>query len=283
MKRVLLLTALLIGCLFNIGCIGCTNISPGHAGIEVSKCSGGGVSETPLSIGYHFYGLCTDIIEMPTFQQTLVLTKAATEGSTSDDSITLTSSEGLPINVDVSMSFTVLEAKAPSIYKKFRMDIEHIEHTYMRQTVREALQESFAKYTAQQLYSDMKEKVRSEAQGLVVKKFEPDGFNVTQFTINEMRVPSEVLNAIKQKVAMTQEAQRAEQEVKKREFEAQQAVAVAKGEADARRMRVDAEAYANERLAKSLSPALVEYMKAQRWDGKMPQVTGSGGNILNLK
>ncbi len=53
---------------------------------------------------------------------------------------------GLPISVDVSLSFTLAKGKVPHIYRKFRRDLEHVQSTYMRQTVREALQQMFAKY-----------------------------------------------------------------------------------------------------------------------------------------
>jgi regulator of protease activity HflC (stomatin/prohibitin superfamily) len=259
-----------------------TNIDPGHVGVRINKCAGGGVDDVPLGIGYHWQGPCTDIAKYPTYQQTMVLTKASTEGSTNDDSITVTSSEGLPISVDVSLSFTLEESKVPHIYRKFRRDLEHVQQSYMRQSIREALQETFAKYAAQQLYSDKREIARGEVQGILTTRLSPDGFNVTQFTINETRVPQAVTEAINAKVAMIQEAQRAEQEVRKTQAVAAQKIAEAEGEAKARRLRADAEAYSNERIAKSLTPALVEYMKTTKWDGKLPQITGNAMPMINL-
>jgi regulator of protease activity HflC (stomatin/prohibitin superfamily) len=258
------------------------NVDPGHVGVRINKCSGGGIDETPLGIGYHWQGPCTDITKYPTYQQTMVLARASAEGSQQDDSITVTSSEGLPINVDVSMSFTLEEARVPHIYQKFRRDLYHIQTSFMRQTIREALQETFAKYTAQQLYSDKREIARAEVQGTLTKKFVADGFNITQFTLNETRVPDAVTQAINAKVAMIQEAQKAEQEVRKTEALAKQKVAAAVGDATARKLRADAEAYANDRVAKSLTPALVEYTKIQKWDGKLPEVTGGGTPLINL-
>jgi regulator of protease activity HflC (stomatin/prohibitin superfamily) len=258
------------------------NVDPGHVGVRINKCSGGGVDDVPLGIGYHWQGPCTDVTKYPTYQQTMVLARAATEGTEHDESITVTSSEGLPINVDASMSFTLEEARVPHIYKKFRRDLEHIQSSFMRQTIREALQETFARYTAQQLYSDKRETARAEVQGALTKKFVEDGFNITQFTLNETRVPDAVTQAINAKVAMIQEAQRAEQEVRKTEALAKQKITAAEGEATARKLRADADAYANERIAKSLTPALVEYMKVTKWDGKLPEVTGGNTPFINL-
>lgn len=259
-----------------------TNVDPGHVGVRINKCAGGGIDDVPLGIGYHWQGPCTDIAKYPTYQQTVVLTKGSTEGSPHDDSITVTSSEGLPINVDVSMSLTLEESKVPHIYKKFRRDLDHILVTFMRQTIREALQETFAKYTAQQLYSDKREIARAEGQGILTKRLMGDGFNITQFTLNETRVPDAVTQAINAKVAMSQEAQRAEQEVRKTQAIATQKITQAEGEATAQKLKADAEAYSNDKISKSLTPALVEYTKIMRWDGHLPQITGGATPMLNL-
>jgi regulator of protease activity HflC (stomatin/prohibitin superfamily) len=268
------------------GCL--THVDAGNVGVEINSCSGGGVSPTSIPVGYHSTGPCTSIVEFPIYMQTMVLTKTATEGSPHDDSISVNDSDGLPINVDVSMSFTIDPAKASAIYTKYRRDIAHIQATFMRQTIREGIQEVFSHYRAEQLYGEAKEKARAEIMKAIVTKLGPDGFVINQFTINEWRFPEQITTAIKSKVAMVQDAQRSEQEVKKKEAEGRQSVAVAKAAAEvslarsqaealAIKAKADADAYANEKLTKSLTPTLVEYLKILKWDGKLPQVSGGAG------
>src|SRR5215510_15408486 len=75
-----------------------TTIHPGHVGVSVKKCGGGGVSTNPIPTGYYWRSLfCEDVVEYPTSVQTLVLSKSMHEGQTHDESITVTSSEGLPV------------------------------------------------------------------------------------------------------------------------------------------------------------------------------------------
>lgn len=261
----------------------CTHVDAGNVGVEVNSCSGGGVNPTPLGVGYHGTGPCVDIIEFPTYMQTIILTKAPHEGSSSDDSLSVNDSDGLKIGIDVSMSFTVDGAKAPGIYTKYRKDLWHIATTYMRQSIREGVQEVFGDYKAEQLYGVAKEKARKEIETKLKNKIGEDGFKVEQFTINRWEFPEQVTNAITAKVAMTQEAQRANQEVAKREAEGRQRIAQATGEATAMKLKADAEAYMNQKLASSLSPVLVEYLKVQKWDGRMPQVQGgSGSSFISL-
>lgn len=260
-------------------------IRPGYVGVSVAKCGGGGVRSTPILAGYYWRELiCEEVVEYPISLQTLVLTRSSSEGSTNDDSITVTSSEGLPINVDVSLSFTLDAARVPAIYVKFRNDLSHIKHMFMRQSVREGLQEIFARYTAEQLYSTKRQEARVEVQKFLTERLGAEGFVVAQFTLNETRVPDQVVQAINAKVAMTQEAQKAEQEVRKTRAQAEQAVAQAEGQARAKRALADAEAYYNTTVAKSLTGEYVQYKAIERWNGELPQMMGAQGvPFVNLK
>ena len=57
----------------------------------------------------------------------------------------------------------------------------------------------------------------------------------------------------------------------------------ARGRGDAERARAEGQAAANAVLTASLTPQLIEYNRWAKWDGKMPQVVGSGANtLLNL-
>ena len=74
-----------------------TYVNPGYVGIVIHR-AGGGVDAKPLSAGLHMRNpLTTGIDEYPIFMQTLVLTKAATEGSQNNDEINVNSKEGQPL------------------------------------------------------------------------------------------------------------------------------------------------------------------------------------------
>ena len=62
--------------------------------------------------------------------------------------------------------------------------------------------------------------------------------------------------------------------------EADKQVAITNAEAEAQKTSIAAEAQAeaNRKLAESLCDTLIEYQKIQKWDGKLPTV--SGGNAL---
>jgi regulator of protease activity HflC (stomatin/prohibitin superfamily) len=254
-----------------------TTIHPGHVGVSVRKCGGGGVAQEPIPTGYYWRSLfCEEVVEYPTNVQTLVLAKNPHEGQPNDESITVTSSEGLPVNLDVSLSFTLDPAKVPAIYSKYRNDIDVIAHNFVRQTIREGVQSVFAQFTAEQLYSTKREESRVEVQSFMTDRLGKEGFTIQQFTINETRVPEAVVQAINAKVAMIQESQKAEAQVRKTEAEAKQRVAQAQGEAEAKKLTADAEAYFNKTVAASITPEYVEYKALEKWNGELPQMMGAG-------
>lgn len=276
-------------------------IRPGYVGVSVKKCGTGGVTPDPIPTGYYWRELfCEDVVEYPISMQSLILTKnphegtGGTSGNEVDQSITVTSSEGLGVEVDVALNFTLDAKKVPTIYEKWRSDIEDISHKYIRQTVREALQNVFAHYTAEELYSTKKETARAEAEKFLNEKLGGLGFIIAQFTINRIEPPKQVIDAINAKVAMVQQAQQSEQEVKKKEAEANQQIAVAKGKAEAAKaeaagdaaaitLRANAQAEANKVLAESVTPQLVEYEKALKWNGVLPTMTGGVTPMIQVK
>ncbi|MGZ3440417.1 MAG: prohibitin family protein [Polyangia bacterium] len=287
-----LVVGFLLLIVFGVSCAKLRVIDPGHVGVSVQRCksTGAGVKLEPIPAGYYWRDLfCEAVIEYPISLQTIVLARSSAEGTTNDDSITVNSSEGMPINVDTSLSFTLDGAKVPTLYAKYRNDLDHIKHTFIRQTIREALQATYARYSAEQLYSDKREISRAEAQEYLSNKLLPDGFVITQFTINETRVPDQVRSAINAKVAMIQDAQKTEQETRKIRALAEQKVAAAEGDAKAKRAMADAEAYYNRTVAGSVTTPLIQYKTLEvqmdairKWNGTMPYMTGGAVPFINM-
>src|SRR5262249_46745846 len=124
-----------------------------------------------------------------------------------------------------------------------------------------------------------REEARLEVQKFLSERLGIEGFVIQQFTVNETRVPEAVVQAINAKVAMIQEAQKAEAQVKRTEAEAKQRGAQAQGEADAKKLSADAEAYFNKTVAASITPAYVQYRALEKWNGALPQMMGGNGAV----
>jgi regulator of protease activity HflC (stomatin/prohibitin superfamily) len=259
-----------------------TYVNPGYVGIVIHR-AGGGVDSKPLGPGLHMRNpLTTGIEEYPIFMQTLVLAKASTEGSQNNDEINVNSKEGQPISLDVSMSFELDADKAPFLYTSFRRDIASIQHTYVKQSIRQALQEVIGNEEIAAVIGPKKAEAVARTQQLISERLAPYGFIVKQFSMNEFRAPPSVIEAINQKNVMQQQALTAQNELQKNTFQAQGDSIKAAGRAKAILAEAAAQARANELLSKSITGTLVQYEMAKRWNGQMPQVSGSALPMITL-
>jgi len=259
-----------------------TYIEPGHVGIVINR-AGGGVSPQPLGPGFHVRNpMFTAIEQYPTFMQTLVLTRASSEGSPNNDEINVNSIEGQPLSLDVSMSFELDGAKVPALYQTFRTDIETISHGFIKQAIRQSLQEVVGNEEIAAILGPKKAEVVTRTQANLQKRLDPYGIDVRQFTLNEFRAPKAVMDAISLKNVMQQQALTAQNELQKNTFQAQGDSIKAAGRAKAIMAEAEAQAKANDLLSRSITNTLVQYEMAKRWNGQMPQVTGGAMPMLQL-
>jgi regulator of protease activity HflC (stomatin/prohibitin superfamily) len=261
---------------------GFTYISPGHVGIIIRR-TGGGVDPTPLGPGLHLINpATTGVEEYPTFMQTLVLTRGTTDGSGTNDEINVNSVEGQPLSLDVSMSFELDAAKVPALYSTFRTNIETIKHGYIKQAIRQALQEVVGSEEISAIIGPKKAEATTGVTKLLEQRLMPYGVLVKQFTINELRAPQAVMAAINQKNVMQQDALTAQNALQKNQFEAQADSIRAAGRAKAILAEAEAQARANRLLSESITPTLVQYEQMKKWDGKLPQVQGGGTPLISM-
>ena len=127
-----------------------------------------------------------------------------------------------------------------------------------------------------------KAEVTKRVQDLVSQRLSQYGILVKQFTINELRAPPAVIEAINQKNVMQQQALTSQNELQKNTFQAQGDSIKAMGHAKAILAEAEAQAKANELLSRSVTANLVQYEMAKKWDGKMPQVSGAAMPMLQL-
>lgn len=260
---------------------GCTHVEQGHVGIQVDSC--GGTAPFSVGPGYHGVGACTTIIEYPVYMQTAVWTANRDEGHPTNEEITFTNADQMQVAADISIAYQLDPERAPAFYAKFRADnLDTFTHGFLRNLAREKFDVAAGKYRIEQIMGDnagfLKE-VRTSLQADLT----PYGITIHQFGfVGAPRPPHSVIDAINSKATATQKALQIELELKQAEAEARKHVAQAEGKAQAMKIEADAQAYANQKLASSLSQVLVNYRQIEKWDGKLPQVSGGANTLLNL-
>lgn len=167
------------------------------------------------------------------------------------------------INATIALNFRLESDKCAEVYQNIGM-------AYLQTVVVPAMQEgvkaAIAQYTAEELVT-RREEVRERMRELLSKRLNPNGIYTETLNIMNLSFGMAFNQAIEAKVTAEQNALAAKNILAQREYEAQQLVATAKGKAEA--MRIEAESLAQ-------NPAILQLRALERWDGRLPKVTGAG-------
>ena len=269
-----------------------TRIEAGHVGVEINLAGKQrGASEIPVRTGWVVYSpLSTQIIEFPTFVQTVKWTKDTNEGHPINEEMGFNSKEGMEIFVDVSLSYAIEPSKVPDFYVKYRVaDMEMFTHGILRDVVRNSLNEVASTYVVEDIYGEKKAEFLHKVQLMIEQKMTPVGVGVQQFGfIGAPRVPTVIATAITAKAQAIQQAERARNELATTQAEAAKKIAEAEGDAKSLVTRAQGEADANRIRQNSLTPQLLELRRIEnnralidKWNGQLPTVqTGQGGGMI---
>lgn len=258
---------------------GCTaKVPAGNVGIKVYLLGGSkGVDIETLPVGRYYVGWNEDLFIFPTFQQNYTWTKSPHEGSPNDESITFQTKEGMNINVDMGVSYTLDPNKVAAIFQKYRKGVGELTDIVLRNAVRNAANRVGSGLTVEECYSSRKTELVSSIKKAVSDEFTPQGIVIENlYLVNEMRLPETVTKVLNQKIEASQNTLKIQNEVFSAEAEAKKKVAQARGEAEALTLKAEAEAKAFQLKQRAISKELVEYEAVQKWDGKLPTMMGPG-------
>jgi regulator of protease activity HflC (stomatin/prohibitin superfamily) len=269
-----------------------TRIEAGYVGIEVNLAgSQRGASEIPVRTGWVLYSpLTTQVIEFPTYVQTVKWTRDLSEGHPVNEEMGFNSKEGMEIFADVSLSYAIEPGRVPDFYVKYRVNqLDAFTHGILRDIVRNSLNEVASTYTVEDIYGEKKAQFLGQVEHLIQTKIANVGVDVQQFGfIGAPRVPGVIAQAITAKAQAIQEAERAKNELATTQAEAAKKIAEAEGDAKSAVMRAQGEANANRIRQNSLTPQLLELRRLEnqralieKWNGQLPSVeTGQNGGLM---
>ncbi len=232
-------------------------VNAGHTGVVVTL---GKVNEGVLQEGLHF--------KTPFIQQVVMIDNRIVKLEVDTEAF---SKDLQTVNTTLAINYRVDTSKSFSIYKNIGANYEDV---LVVPAVNEVLKAITAQYTAEESVTNRALISDGLIQGLN-EKLNSIGLYVTDVNIINFDFSEAFITAIEEK-------QVAQQQLLKAETEKQTAITNAEAEAETIRIKAEAEAAANEIIRKSLSQEVIEYNKVEKWDGKMPQVTGSNGTLLNL-
>lgn len=234
------------------------------------------------------------LVILPPWQKLAIFNVRAEEatiekaaGSTSDTQ---------PVFVSLTVRYSVFPDKVAEVYEKYSRDGDL--SSYVQTATAEVFKAVTARYNAPDLISQ-RAKVSADIVEALKTKLGQYGANVINVDMRNFDFSATYMAAINAKVTQEQLRLVAENQLKTVEAEQKQKVAIAEAEASATRAKADGDAYANLKVATAQAEALkiqnaalsqnkdvlelrrieVDMVKAERWNGQLPQNIYAGAPI----
>lgn len=163
------------------------------------------------------------------------------------------------IDTTIAVNYRVLGNSASNLYKTVGNSYEEV---ILHPAIQECVKSVISNYTAEEVVtsrSEVSAKSLEELQGKVSNY----GITIDSFNIINLTFSEEYSNAIEEKQV------------------AEQKLATAKLEAEAKVVEAEATKKANDLMKQSLTDELIAKQFIEKWDGKLPE-TYAGENILGL-
>ena len=229
-----------------------TTIRTGEVGVRVRF---GKVVNTPTQEGVNFKVPFIEKIE----RINVKVQKAELDASSASKDLQ-------DVNESVAINYRVDSSKATDLYKNVGINYKS---TVLEPAIKESIKSVTSEYTAEELITKRTE-VSKKCLDTLQNKVEKYGIVIDDFNITNFNFSVEFNKAIEEKQVAEQKVLTAKQELEKEKIEAEKKIVSAKAEKEA-----------NELKEKSLTSNIIKEKFIEKWDGKLPTVTG-GNNMFDM-
>lgn len=249
-----------------VGLFGCTQVDAGNLGV-VTKW--GEIQPEPLPEGIYFRTpVKTQIINISTRVHKI---EADSTASSKDLQV---------VSTQIALNYRLDGPRVVDIFRNIGTR-RAVESTIIDPALQESVKKATAQYTAEELITKRQE-VKEAIAKAITGTLQKSGVAVTELSITDFKFDPQYQAAVEAKQVAEQRALTAQNDLARIEVEAQQAEAIARGQANAMIARAEAEAKAQELLKRTITPDIVYLRAVEKWDGTQPMVVGDGGAILDL-
>lgn len=286
------------GLIFTLMCT--EKVPTGYVGVVYNM--NGGVDGEVLSQGWHIVAPTKKVTEYSIGLEQSYLTSEKKGDSPHDESFNIPTSDGKTVRVNLEFSYRFDEERVAETFTQFKgKSGEQIKDTFIKPKIVAWTQEISANYPVTDIFGDKRTQINAELDVYLREKFDKYGIVIDTVNFTDISVDDETAAAIQKKVTAQQElelanieAQTAQIQAEKdkevariaaeknkevAQIEAEKALIEANAQAEVVRIAAEAEAEANKKIAESLTSELIDKIKYEIWDGKLPTVSGTASII----
>ena len=280
-----------------------SKVPAGYVGIVYSM--NGGVSDEILTQGWHVVSPTKEVTLYSVGIEQSYLTSGEDGDSKGDDSFEVPSSDGKGLRVDLTFTYRYDAERVTELFTRFKgQSGKEVRDSFIKPNIISWTKEVTAKYPVTDILGDERANLNIALSEYIANKFDQYGIIVENVSLIDINADDETRAQVQKKVNAQQELElaniekqtatiqankdkevaliKAEQDKETAEIAAEQARIKAQGEADSIQIKAEAEAAANDLIAASLTPDLIENNKISKWNGEVPTVSGNGATIVDI-
>jgi regulator of protease activity HflC (stomatin/prohibitin superfamily) len=250
-------------------------IPAGHVGVATLF---GRVEPRALPEGLNFINPLLDV----TLMSTQVQRRSAKYDAASKDL--------QAVHVEMVLNYRLIPDRAPDVFQKIGVNFPSV---IIDPAAQEVLKSNTALHNAAEILQK-RPVIKTDVQKDITAWLGKYGIELKEAALANIRFDPNYEKAVEAKQIEEQKAEQKRYELIQAQREAEIAAARAKGKgdsareeakgvADALRLKGDAEAAYNTKVASSLTPVLIQQQYLARWDGRLPQYTIGSGAVPMLQ
>lgn len=218
-----------------------------------------GTSETTLNEGIAIKTPVDKIYQIPTTVQEKNM-----------ENIAVQTLDAQWVAMNLNIKYQVDKANAYKVFKNYKT-LENLDVNLIANVAQRSVEEVTTKYNVIDILGEERNNIYTEIENILRDKLAQEGVTLKFITILDTDAGEEIEAAIAKEAVAKKAVETAEQEKKKAEIDAQKKLIEAEGEAKA-----------NEVKTKQLTDEILTEMFIEKWDGKLPTVSGSDGMMFDV-
>ena len=249
---------------FIISMIFCIEKVPvGYVGVVYSMS--GGVQNETLSQGWHIVSPTKKIKTFTIGNEQLLLTKDKREGSKSNESFRVSTSDDASLAISFQMSYRFIPDRVVDTYKKFKgMNGEDIVEERVRTVLKSKVSEITTDYSLMDIYSGNRSEINNKLTDYLNEEFGKEyGIEVIDASIIDAHPDKQLKKAINNRIEALQKKQQAVAEQETAKVEAGTKLIQAQNDANIQVTKAEAEAKANKIISSSITDELIKMTEAE--------------------
>ncbi|NKE71519.1 prohibitin family protein [Candidatus Manganitrophus noduliformans] len=229
-------------------------VGAGQRGVVFSKLSG--IRDVTLDEGLHF--------KIPFVEEVVLMDVRVQKSQTAAPAA---SKDLQNVSSTIAVNFHIDPSRAQKVYQEVGVSYKE---RVIDPAVQEAVKAATAHFTAEELITRRGE-VKDAIKTTLIERLVQFHILVDEFSIIDFSFSEEFNRAIEAKQTAEQSALKARRDLDRIKIEADQRITQARAEAEGQRLQRE-----------TLTPILLQLRAIEKWDGKLPQVSGGAMPFIDV-